>query len=233
MYRQRAAGDIADDPLASIELSAEHFQADALSLLDQDLGAADTREVRRAISDLRPFFAAKDRTTRFKSIMPHAATGRDVTAGVLAASLGRIDPSSQSIILSYAAAALVDAEAGEDGRTLASIDRFGAGDALRRCVLNMTGYAGDVADAEALASHLLLSALSASVPEDLMSGMTGYSRECGRFCLGIVHELSLIHIFPRSRSPIPGSRSRDESRCRGGKAGGRSGAEGLLGYLPS
>lgn len=189
VYRQRPAGDAAGDLLADIELYAEHFQADGLSLLVQALGAADTGEVREALSELRPFFASKERTARFRAVMADAATGADVRAGVLAAALGRVEPSSQAIVRAYATAALADAEAGEPGRTLAQLERWGAAGALAGYLGAVTGYAGDAADAEALVSHLLLSALAAGVPEALMRGLEGrYSRECDQFCLGIVHD---------------------------------------------
>ncbi|MCI9261631.1 BREX-1 system phosphatase PglZ type A [uncultured Adlercreutzia sp.] len=189
LYRPRAAGDIAGDLLADIELYAEHFQADGLSLLVQDLGAADTREVREALAELRAFFAAKDRTAKFKAVMSQARTAADVRAGVLAAALGRVEPTPQAVVRAYAQAALVDAEAGESGRTLATLERYGVAAALARSVSGVTGYGGDLADADALAAHLLLSAFAASVPESLVRGLEdACSPQCGQFCLGIVHD---------------------------------------------
>ena len=85
VHRQRPMGDIAGDLLADIELYAEHFQADGLSLMVQAVGAADTAEVREALAELRPFFAAKDRLSAFATVMPRATDAADVRAGVLAA----------------------------------------------------------------------------------------------------------------------------------------------------
>ena len=81
VYRQRPAGDVAGDLLADIELYAEHFQADGLSLIVQAVGAADTSELRAAISELRTFFAAKPRVAAFAAVMPGASSGADVRPG--------------------------------------------------------------------------------------------------------------------------------------------------------
>lgn len=189
VYRRCPAGDIAGDFLADVELYAEHFQADGLSLLVQTLGAADTTEVRDALADLRPFFAAKDRVAAFTAVMPQALGAADVRAGVLAAALGKVEPTAQALVRAYASAALADAAEGERGRTLAQLERFGAARALTGYIEGVTGYGGDAADARALMEHLLLSAFAATVPEDLMAGLEGrWSAACAQFCLGIVHD---------------------------------------------
>lgn len=189
VYRQRPAGDVAGDLLADIELYAEHFQADGLSLIVQAVGAADTSELRAAISELRPFFAAKPRVAAFAAVMPGASSGADVRAGVLAAALGKVAPTAQAIVRAFALAALADEEAGEAGRTLGQLARYGADGALARYVEAVTGYAGAMADARALMEHLLLTAFAATVPESLMTGLEGrYSEAHAQFCLGIVHD---------------------------------------------
>lgn len=189
VYRQRPAGDIAGDLLADIELFAEHFRADGLSLLVQAVGAADTAEVREALADLRPFFAAKDRLAAFAAVMPHATDAADVRAGVLAAALGKVPPSAQAIVRAFALAALADDEAGEAGRTLGRLERYGADGALRRYVGAVTGYAGSLADVRPLMEHLLLTAFAATVPENLMAGLESrYSAAHSQFCLGIVRD---------------------------------------------
>lgn len=189
VYRQRPAGDVAGDLLADIELYAEHFQADGLSLIVQAVGAADTSELRAAISELRTFFAAKPRVAAFAAVMPGVSSGADVRAGVLAAALGKVAPTAQAIVRAFALAALADEEAGETGRTLGQLARYGADGALARYVEAVTGYAGAMADARALVEHLLLTAFAATVPESLMTGLEGrYSEAHAQFCLGIVHD---------------------------------------------
>lgn len=85
VYRQHARGDIEGDWLADVELYADHFQADALSLLADDLNAADSADVREALLQFKAFFAAKDRVRRFSKCRPAPQTAAEVELGVLAA----------------------------------------------------------------------------------------------------------------------------------------------------
>ena len=138
------------------------------------------------MAELRPFFAAKDRLSAFASVMPRATDAADVRAGVLASALGKVSPSAQAIVRAFALAALADEEAGEAGRTLGRLERYGAAGALARYVGAVTGYTGELANARALMEHLLLTAFAATVPESLMAGLESrYSA---------AHSLSLIHI---------------------------------------
>ena len=189
VYRQRAAGDIAGDLLADIELYAEHFRADGLSLLLQSLDAADTAEVRRALEDMRAFFVAKDRVARFAAVAPHPQNAGDVYSGVLAAALDAKEPTAQAIVRAYALRSLIDQEEGQPGVTLEQLRKFGADEALARFVGNVTGFEGELSQIDVLMEHLLLSALSATVPEGVMDGLQGrYSPAHGQFCLVNVHD---------------------------------------------
>lgn len=188
LYRCRAGSDLAGDLLADVELYAEHFQADGLSLLVQAVGAVDTSEVRGVLAELRPFFAAKDRTAAFVAVMPRVQSATDVRAGVLAAALGKIPPTAQAIVRAYALAVLAEDE-GCLERALDRLGRYGAAEAMRRCVERVTGFGGDIGDGRALMEHLLLSAFAATVSADLLAGLEDrYSASHGQFCLGIVHD---------------------------------------------
>lgn len=211
VHRQRPMGDIAGDLLADIELYAEHFQADGLSLMVQAVGAADTAEVREALAELRPFFAAKDRLSAFATVMPRATDAADVRAGVLAAALGKVSPSAQAIVRAFALAALADEEAGEAGRTLGRLERYGAAGALARYVGAVTGYTGELANARALMEHLLLTAFAATVPESLMAGLESrYSAAHSQFCLGIVRDWAESDDDERAALVEAAERAQDE-----------------------
>ena len=211
VYRRRPAGDIAGDLLADIELYAEHFQADGLSLMVQALGAADTAEVRGALAELRPFFAAKERLSAFATVMPHATDAADVRAGVLAAALGKVEPTAQAIVRAFALAAFADEEAGEPGRTFGRLERYGAGGVLARYVGAVTGYTGELANARALMEHLLLTAFAATVPESLMAGLESrYSAAHSQFCLGIVRDWAESDDGERAALVEAAERAQDE-----------------------
>lgn len=187
IYRKRAAGDLAGDWLADVELYAEGFQADHLSMLVDELGAVDTAEVRNALARYKGFFAAKDRKRRFVEVMPHVSKGDDVVIGALASVLGA-NPSSEEIIRSYGMA-LHDLDAEEGSKAIEALGRFGLEAAMARYALRVTGYAGDMRSFGAFMDHLLLSALSGMVPTNVMKGLEdAHSAQCSQFCLSIVHD---------------------------------------------
>lgn len=189
LYRRRPSGDIQGDMLADVELYADQFQADALSLLQQSTAATNTLEVRQALDELRTFFASKERLSQYVAIMPGAQSASDVRAGVLAVVLGKVEPTSQGIVRAFATSLLEDDAAGEEPETLKALDRYELTGVLAAYLERATGYKGDLPDIHSFMRHLLLSAFSATVPPEVMAEIGGsYSRGCAQFCLGIVHD---------------------------------------------
>ena len=193
VYRQRARGDIEGDWLADVELYADHFQADALSLLADALNAADSADVREARSQFKTFFAAKDRVRRFSKCRPAPQTAAEVELGVLAALLdgaGPEDAADGYVVRGYLRA-LLRARDGE-AQAAEPFEKCGATGALARCVKRITGFEGplDGCDAlAALASHVLLSAASLSLPADALSGLEGrISAQNAAFCMAVVKD---------------------------------------------
>lgn len=188
LYRKRPTGDIKGDMLADVEQYAEHFQADALSMLVQSAGAIDNVETRQALEELRAFFASKERLAQYVALMPNAQSASDIRAGVLAVVLGKVRPVSQEMIRAFAISSLEDEEAG-DARTIADLERYEVLDVLKSYMERITGYKGDISDIHAFMEHLLLSAFSATVAPEVMGKMGNkYSPEYAQFCLGIVHD---------------------------------------------
>ncbi|WP_165049033.1 MULTISPECIES: BREX-1 system phosphatase PglZ type A [unclassified Adlercreutzia] len=181
VYRRRARGSLEGDWLADVELYAESFQADYLSLLVDQLDAADTDEVRAALSELKGFFAAKDRAARFKSRVGAPRTSAEVRCGVLAVLLGSAEVSPEAIVR----ALLLRLRAGEGA--LCGVEKFGARAALERLVEHVTGYAGDVADSRSLSAHVLVTASSATMDPAHLKGLERYlAPACAQFCLNVV-----------------------------------------------
>lgn len=186
VYRQRPAGDLAGDWLADVELYAESFQADMISMLAESLGVVDSSEVRAAIADHRPFFGSKTRNAKFTELMPHAASRGDVLTGMFAVLLGCDEPKSEDIVRAYALAL-------DDGdyaaQLLESFEKYGLTDAFASYLRQVTGYEGALDDQQQFMTNLLLSAFSDTVPESAMEGLVGkYSPDCATYCLNIVHD---------------------------------------------
>lgn len=165
--------------LADLELSSEHFQADFASLLSSELGAED--EAVEAIAAFRQYFNAADRRARFKKLMPHAHTKSDVALGIIAALLETADLSAESIVRAY----LVSLHEGNE--PLSELSKYGVDAAFAAFVRKTVGYGGDLLSLRDFSAHVLMTALSAQLPDEYLSGLEArISKPHGQPCLNVV-----------------------------------------------
>lgn len=190
LYRRRPWAQLDGDWFADVELYAEHFQADYLSLLIQDLGADDTPEVRSALQQMKAFFASKERVARFKKAMSEPHGAGDVVSGVLAVVFGAHEAGVARLAIAFLMKrdeAAYDPAAVDD--VLARLEKFGARDPFARLVRSAVGYEGDLGDLDALGAHLLVTALAATMPAQALAGLEArMSPGNAQLCLGIVRE---------------------------------------------
>lgn len=156
---------LAQDWLADVELWAQHFQADWLSLLVDEMGAEGA--ARDGFARFRSFFAAKARRQRFARLVPHAEDLAQVARGVVACCLGAADTSLPALTL-----ALLDALEG-DGLP-SDLAKYGADAALAALLRARLGYDGPLDDREALVSTIAVSALSCTLPADVLLPVLQY-----------------------------------------------------------
>ena len=154
-----SGGALHDDWIADVELWAEHFQADWLSLLVGEMGADGA--ARDGFARFAEFFRAKARRQRFLRMVPHAEDSARVARGVIACCLAAPDAGLASTVR-----ALLDALEGE-GLPL-ELSKFGADAALASLLKARLGYEGPLDDRERLASTIALSALSCTLPEEAL-----------------------------------------------------------------
>lgn len=230
LYRRRARGELEGDWLADVELYAEHFQADYVSLLIDELGVSDTDEVREALRMYKTFFNAAPRRRKFAALAAGAATRDAVEAGILAVLAGAERPTVEDVTRGLAMA-LADDEPG----TLARLRKMGAQDAFARFLQTRIGFdvgtavEGDAAFADGEASfangaadgsqladdivaHLLVSAASCTLPPEVFAGLDRFlSPEHARFCLTIVH--SWMAAGDAARADLLEMAQQVEERC--------------------
>lgn len=149
--------------LADIEIASEHFQADFASLLADDLGAQDAAV--EAIAAFKLFFNAADRKARFKELMPNATSKSDVVLGVIGSLVGAADLSVESILIAYLS------RLHEGSNPLAQLSKYGADAPFATFISKSTGYNGDLLSSIDFAAHVLLTALSAQLPIELLDGL--------------------------------------------------------------
>lgn len=177
-----SASGLAGNWLADVELTSEHFQADFVSMLMDEVGAegADAAE---GIRTFKTFFNAADRRRRFKNLMPNAKSRQDVAMGVVGAVLGCSELTTECFVRTYVC------KLADGSKPLGELSKYGADDAMASFLARRTGYTGDPASLDDLAAHLLLTALSSQLQEGALAGLESrISESYGQFCLNIVHD---------------------------------------------
>lgn len=193
LYRRRPRAQLEGDWLADVELYAEHFQADYTSMLLDQLHIADTAETRAAVSQAKPFFASKQRVSRFAAYVPHASSRAEVLMGVFCVTLGADAPSVEAVVRAYASALLEEQEydqaPDETPHALAQLRKYGADQTFAGFLQVKLGYAGDIADVDQLCAHLLVTALSTTLSPELLVGLERFiAPGNAQFCLGVVRD---------------------------------------------
>lgn len=181
--RDFSEGGLAGNWLADVEFISEHFQADKASILLGEINAAP--DVRDAVARLSRFFGAAERRVAYLKRMPETVTPGDVTLGVISTILKAKTPRMEDIVESLLCA--LHEDRGE--QLLSDFEKYDALSALADLLEKRLGYVGDPMSEIALSEHLLLSAASCTLPEDVMSGYSNrFSGPHARFCLNIVRD---------------------------------------------
>ena len=92
LYRRCPRGRLEGDWLADVELYADQFQADYLSLLADQLGIENIDAVHESLREHKTFFDAKTRCAKFAACVPHASGASDIELGILAVIFGGKEP---------------------------------------------------------------------------------------------------------------------------------------------
>ena len=171
LYRQRAAHDITDDWFADAVLYAPHFQADLASAQLEELGCTDTPELRAVLGECRAFLAKRRNLAWVHALRPTFANANELRLAIMAAVLGRdMVPDWEQVVVRYLCRAR---EEGADGPA-GELEAAGALDALGELLRDGLGYEGDVRDAEAICTHVVVSALSCELEPSAMAGLEAW-----------------------------------------------------------
>lgn len=181
--RDFSEGGLEGNWLADVEFVSEHFQADKASMLLGQINAGPN--ARDAVARFSKFFGAADRRAAYLKRMPETATAADVAAGVIAVLLKAPSPRIENIVESL----LCALHAGKAERLLSDFEKYDALSALASLLEKRLGYTGDTVQEAGLSKHLLLSAASCTLPDEVMAGYARWvSKPHARFCLNIVRD---------------------------------------------
>lgn len=186
VYNPVAYADIRDNWLLDIELYSEEFRADRLSLQMQELKMPATPLLRKTMKTYAKFFENKERMAKLAAFHSDYANVGQLHIDILAVLSGTEMNTAPGVIR----AVLMHGLEAESNEALAVIRKFGNEEVLWELLHRYTGYVyDDDHPLPALAAHILLTALSATMQPASLRGLERYISEPHRqLCYALVNE---------------------------------------------
>ena len=186
VYNPISYNDIREDWLLDIELYSEEFRADLVSLRMQSLMIPGTTQMRKVMKGYGKFFENKERIAKLASFHSDLTSPGQLHIGVLAVLSGAAGNSAAAVIRALLMAGLDP----EKNTALTNIKKFGNESVLWEMISRYTGYAHTNGDSLLpFASHLLLTALSVTMPKACLKGLEPMiSEQHQQACYALVNE---------------------------------------------
>lgn len=186
VYNPVAYANIRDNWLLDIELYSEEFRADRLSLQMQELKMPATPQLRKTMKTYAKFFENKERMAKLAAFHSDYANVGQLHIDILAVLSGTEMNTAPGVIR----AVLMHGLEAESNEALAVIRKFGNEEVLWELLHRYTGYVyDDDRPLPALAAHILLTALSATMQPACLRGLERYISEPHRqLCYALVNE---------------------------------------------
>lgn len=168
VYNPLSYPDIRDNWLLDIELYSEEFRADLLSIRMQELNIPATAQMRRVLKSYDRFFENKERMARLKALNSSYSNAGQLHIDIMAVLAGTSANTAPGVIRAVLMGGL-DIESNE---AIINIKKFGHEKALWELMGRYTGYAfEETSSLIALASHILLTALSVTMKAARLQGL--------------------------------------------------------------
>lgn len=178
IYRERARR-LDGDWLADVEARAGQFAADYASVQLRELGAPDTSEMRSVLQAHRRFLSKRTVMKKLARLSSAYETPGQLEGAIVAVALGAPAADAATVLRTY----LTKAHETSCREAFEPLEQAACVDSFRSAVAAWTGFAGDITDFEALAQHIMLSALCPHVPPEVLDRFKRcYAPEGAPFC---------------------------------------------------
>ena len=186
VYNPVSYTDIRDNWLLDIELYSEEFRADLLSIRMQELNIPVTAPMRKVMKSYSKFFENKERIAKLMALHSDYVTPGQLHIDILAVLAGTSANTAPGVIRTLLMSGLNP----EENTSLVNIRKFGNESVLWELVNRYTGYIQEEGiTLSALASHILLTALSVTMDESCLKGLEKYvSAPHQQLCYSLINE---------------------------------------------
>ena len=171
--------------LMDVEQYSEEFRADLISIWLNELGIPSNLEMRKVVKGYRKFFNAKERRAKLAGLKDVPLTPKDLHLSVMATLCNQKIAQPNYIILSVLQAGLDY----ESNAIYQNLVKYEVDKIFWQLIAQATGYMADEPQLDELATHILLTALSRTVPKERFGGLDNYiSESCQAYCYDLVNE---------------------------------------------
>ncbi len=186
VYNPISYSDIRDNWLSDIEFYSEEFRADLLSIRMQELNMPATAQMRKALKSYSRFFENKDRASRLEAFNSEYLSVGQLHIDVLAVLAEAENNTAPGVIRAILMHGLDD----ENNVAVTNIKKYGSEAVLWELINRYTGYVYDEnGSLIALASHILLTALSVTMKASCLHGLESYISEAHQqLCYSLINE---------------------------------------------
>lgn len=180
------AKDQHDDWLLDIKLYSEDFRADLVSLQMEELLVEPSSAMRKTMKLYAKFLENKDRKEKLKKFVRTYQTPLQLHIDIMSVLCGINGGSAQDVIIAVLSAGLEK----ESNDALINIEKFGNIEAFWSLIQKYTGYQNsDDRPLSELASHILVTALSQTMPASALRGLERFASDSNKaYCYQLVHE---------------------------------------------
>ena len=171
--------------LYDVDLYSEEFRADLISIWLNELSLPANSEMRKVVKGYRKFFNAKDRRNKISGLKELPVTAKDLHLAVMAVLCAQKIAQPNFIILSVL-------QAGLDNDTnvlYQNLVNYEADKIFWQLIAQATGYYADEPKLEELATHILLTTLTRTMPVEHLKGLEHYISESNQaYCFDLISE---------------------------------------------
>lgn len=160
-----------DNWLLNIALYSEEYRADRNSMWMEEMGLPQNHHMRPKIKEYSKFFQVKEHRDRIRAMAAHIATVPQLHLAVMAVLCGIRVPQPPAIVLAVLSRGTDKA----NNPVYCKLKKYGAETAFWMLVQQMCGYNGGAEpELRKLAAHLLLTAATRTMRENLLTGLEAY-----------------------------------------------------------
>ena len=167
VYRPFAYESDEDNWLLDVELFSEEFRADLVSMWMDEMGIPQTPALRRGFKQYRKFFNAQTRRNKVSAQPVTPATPAQLQMAIMAALAGLKDAKPNAIIKTVLKSGLQK----DSNAVYQEFVNYGIDEAFWRMVEQGTGYQDMDSDLAQLATHILLTASTRTMRQELLAGL--------------------------------------------------------------